>query len=89
MKTTKTNNKIMNTKLIKKWKCIQVTFMTFIIFFGTVETPNKTSQDNLIEMSRNLMGGSSLLYVTSRTSLVTIGILIVKRKISSSKTPIL
>lgn len=86
MKTTKTKNKIMNTKLIKKWECIEV---TFIIFFGTVETPNKTSQDNLIEMSRNLMGGSSLQYVTSRTSLVTIGILIVKRKIASSKTPIL
>ena len=43
-------------------------------------------QDHYVEMSCGFMGESPLPHVTSLKSLVTIGILIVKRKNTSSKT---
>ena len=45
-----------------------------------------TQQDHSVEMSYIFMGESSSLHVTTLKSLVTIGILIVKRKNASSKT---
>ena len=45
-----------------------------------------TEQDHSVEMSCVFMGESSLPHVTTLKSLVTIGILIVKRKNASSKT---
>ena len=45
-----------------------------------------TQQDHSVEMSCVFMGESSSLHVTTLKSLVTIGILIVKRKNASSKT---
>ena len=45
-----------------------------------------TQQDHSIEMSCIFMGESSSPHVTTLKSLVTIGVLIVKRKNSSSKT---
>ena len=44
-----------------------------------------TQQDHSVEMSCVFVGGSSSLHVTILKSLVTIGIVIVKRKIASSK----
>ena len=45
-----------------------------------------TQQDHSVEMSCVFMGDSSLRHVTTLKGLVTIGILIVKRKNASSKT---
>ena len=45
-----------------------------------------TQQDHFVEMSSVFMGERSLLHVTALKSLVTIGILIDKRKNASSKT---